>query len=47
MEKNCDETLQTIYAHIADSKKRIDDYFLIIANYCYIMDNEIFIYFFL
>lgn len=39
---NCDEALQKVYAYIAESKKtkKLDIYFSIIANHCYVLDNS-------
>lgn len=39
---NCDEALRKIYAHITESKrtKKLNSYFSIVANYCYILDNS-------
>ncbi len=39
---NCDEALRKVYSYIAESKKtkKLDNYFSIIANHCYTLDNS-------
>lgn len=39
---NCDEALRKVYAYIAESKKtkKLDNYFSIIANHCYVLDKN-------
>ncbi len=39
---NCDEALRKIYAYITESKriKKLNSYFSIVANHCYILDNN-------
>lgn len=39
---NCDEALRMVYTYIAESKKtkKLDNYFSIIANHCYVLDNR-------
>lgn len=39
---SCDEALRKVYAYIAESKKtkKLDNYFSIIANHCYALDNS-------